>query len=68
MKNPSNKILRNFLEMWAFTLKITEKTLVKKKVILKASYPLKELFRSNILGVARRTFNGEEKRKWTKHE
>jgi len=32
---PSDKILRKFLEMWAFTLKIKEKFLVKKKVIQK---------------------------------
>ncbi len=30
---PSNKILRAFLEMWAFPLKFKEKILVKKKVI-----------------------------------
>ncbi len=34
---PSNKILRKFLEMWAFPLKIKEKILVKKKVIQKPS-------------------------------
>jgi len=34
---PSVGILRKFLEMWAFTLKIEEKILVKKKVIEKAS-------------------------------
>ncbi len=34
---PSNKMLRKFLEMWAFPLKIKEKILVKKKVIQKAS-------------------------------
>lgn len=34
---PSDKILRKFLEMWAFTPKIKEKILVKKKVIQKAS-------------------------------
>jgi len=33
----SDKILRKFLEMWAFTLKIEEKILVKKKVIQKES-------------------------------
>ncbi len=34
---PSNKILRKFLEMWVFPLKIRENILVKKKVIQKAS-------------------------------
>ncbi len=34
---PSNKVLRKFLEMWAFPLKIKEKILVKKKVFQKAS-------------------------------
>ncbi len=34
---PSDVILRKFLEKWAFTLKIKEKILVKKKVIHKAS-------------------------------
>ncbi len=33
---PSNNIIRKFLEMWAFPLKIKEKILVKKKVIQKA--------------------------------
>ncbi len=33
----SNNILRKFLEMWVFPLKIKEKILVKKKVIQKAS-------------------------------
>jgi len=33
---PSDKILRKFLEMWPFTLKIKDKILVKKKVIQKA--------------------------------
>lgn len=34
---PSDKILRKFLEMWAFTLKIKEKILIKTKVFQKAS-------------------------------
>ncbi len=34
---PSNKILRKFLKMWMFPLKIKEKTLVKKKVLQTAS-------------------------------
>ncbi len=34
---PSNKILRKFLEMWTFPLKIKEKIPVKIKVIQKAS-------------------------------
>ncbi len=46
---PSNKILRKFLEMWVFPLKFKEKILVKKKVIQKASYPLKEVLRSEIV-------------------
>ncbi len=46
---PSNKILRKFLEMWVFSLKFKEKILVKKKVIQKASYPLKEVLRSEIV-------------------
>jgi len=33
---PSDKILRKFLEMWPFTLKIKDKILVKKKVIQEA--------------------------------
>ncbi len=33
----NNKILRKFLEMWVFPLKIKEKFQVKKKVIQKAS-------------------------------
>ncbi len=34
---PSNNIQRKFLDMSVFPLKITEKILVKKKVILKRS-------------------------------
>jgi len=34
---PSDKILKKFLKMWAFTLKMKEKILVKKKVIQKES-------------------------------
>ncbi len=34
--SPSNNILRKYLEIWAFPLKIKEKILVKKKVIQKA--------------------------------
>ncbi len=34
---PSNNILRKFLEMWVFPLKIKEKIPVKKKVIQKSS-------------------------------
>jgi len=50
---PSDKILD---KMWAFTYKIKEKILVKKKVIQKVSSPLKELLRSQLLGVQMRTF------------
>ena len=42
--------------MWAFTLKIKEKLLVKKKVIQKESQPLKEVLRSKLLGARMRTF------------
>jgi len=35
---PRDKIRRKFLEMWAFTSKIKEKILVKKKVIQKVLY------------------------------
>ncbi len=38
---PSNKILRQFLEMWVFPLKIKEKILVKKKVIQQSVLTLK---------------------------
>ncbi len=46
---PSNTILRKFLEMWVFPLKMKEKILVKEKVIQKASLPLKEVLRSKIV-------------------
>ncbi len=45
---PSNTILRKFLEMWVFPLKIKEKIL-KKKAIQKASWPLKEVLRTKIV-------------------
>ncbi len=46
---PSNKILWKFLEMWAFPLKMKEKIPVNKKVIQKASQPLKEVLRFKIV-------------------